>query len=92
MNKIIDIILYLLAGVVIVSLVTAVEMKKNEYEEMIEELDEEKIRGPIQQESLPKNKEVNFAIEIESDYDANKQVGKKDYYKKRFLPRVFKRR
>ncbi len=95
MSKFIDIALYLLAAVCIAYFVTALEMKKNEYEKIIDQFDEKKFYDPIDDEDVLKPIEDDVssaAMQVFTGYQKAKQSGKKSYYKKKFLPRLFKRR
>lgn len=94
-NKVIDIILYLVAAIVIISIVAAVEMRKSKYEEMIKEIDEQEIRSPIAKEKLPSqphSSQVNFAIDVDGELQQSKQIRKNKYYRKKLIPNLFKRR
>ncbi len=54
MSKIIDFVLYALAAAFIVSFVAAMEIKKSQYDEIIDEFDAQKIYDPIIDEDITK--------------------------------------
>lgn len=78
MTKIIDIVMYILAGAIVVSLATSIELKKMHYESLVDELE-----GSVEYEQATTL--TNEVVELKTEED---EAVKK---KRRIVPRFMRK-